>query len=777
MDDYLRLVDALSHRRHADVDAWIIEFVSDSDEYKDVPSTTPQWTYLVYCALLLYTFPALTPATKLRQWVDQLPKIDDNSINKQWESPEMAEIAETAANQYHFTGSLSSFVEAKLTHDLAYLLDVNSMVPIIDLALDNEALNRQYHGLLVPFRYYHTHAEDPITLEKFLEKRHNHQTVFTTLVEPLNGEPVALDAWLRQVLLPVAQYFGDDWNPLCQWLFGEQTLYISGQEVVDYFAMLHRVIAVLVDSQIALDAVVEGYLAAVYYFSLCQRQGDKLSSHKLVTVYDTMALTLAKLVKMTKPSGNPITAPTVSVDEIDYLTLPEFIADPENPIRASFSPPLLEAVEYLADLVRHCQKMSLTCLLNIRKLMVYQQGQAQEQIDRDVARLTLNLTPTTWRHWWEATDQLITAFVPDLDHQARLYKQVIERCLFANLFDAVTSELFDHHRLLVNDQTWFDLVIDKFWHLFGTATSLSDKQGELAHASKCLDVLDYMSSKGLEVLPESNQQAVAAKHLMKLIRMMSNYKLPPNTTPKTLITRYTEDPLAVATLILTYNPKLYLGFDKLFKIVNDFAIYADYAQQSLTYQPKRAKGHARSVSGALQLSQQPEHGYFPKLKAACIELALADNNFQWAYTQLTNLFDYYLPQEINTNWLTFYQVGKYVDANAESPSLDVLQKQHQVLGRVIALMDATNDSQRVVLRQWQQVDDAIASFYPPQVLQQVTDALFATHKVDSLAEMTGEVNQMALSLLNDATTHSHQAGEKLLKMLVSGLGWAIGANK
>lgn len=776
MEDYLRLVTALSHQRHADVDQWIDEYTTTTEDYKEVPPVSPQTTYLVYAALILYTYPTLTPATKLRQWVDTLPQPQPIDFSQAWPSAEATEIANSAYSEFGFTGTLPSFVQAKLTHDLAYLLDVNALVPIIDVALDDADLNRQYHGLLVPYRYYHTHAEDPVTLLKFLALKADHNAVFTTLVEPLNGEPVALDAWLRQVLLPVAHYFGDDWTPLYHWLFGDQTLYISGQEVVDYFAMLHRVVGVLADAHVNVDAVIEGYLATVYYFALVQRQGDKLSSHKLVTVYDTMALTLAKLQKLVAPSGNVVTASSVLVDAVDhYDTLPQFLDDPNNPIRHLFAPPSLEAVEYLADVVRLCQRMTLTCLLTLRKCIVYQQGGAEAQIDRDVARLTLNLTATTWRHWWEATDQLITAFVGDADHQARLYRVVIERCLFANLFDAVTDDLFDHHRLMVLDPTWFELVMDKFWHSFGTATSLSDKQGELAHASRCLTVLDHMTARGLEVSLDNNRQAVATKHLMKLVRMMANYKFPPNTTPNTLVTRYTDSPLAVATLILTKNPKLYLGFDKLFKIVNDFAIYADYAQsQPSPFRP----GHNRTVSGALQLSQQPEHGYFPKLKAACIELALADNNFNWAYTQLTLLFDYYLPAEINANWLTFYQVGRYVDAaTADMPPLDTLQKQHQVLGRVLALMDATNDSQRVVLRQWQRVDDAIAAYYPPQVLDQVTDASFATHKIDSLALVTGEVNQMALSLLNDATAHSTQAGEKLLKMLVLGLGWAIGANK
>lgn len=778
MDEFVPLLEALSDNRHDDVSKWIQSYSSQDPES---PPISDNWTFLAYCAIITYSFPGLTLASTVANWAARLPSIQSFRYPGVWHDSLAKELAASCYSQYNFTGgSLASFVKAKLIHDGHYSSNIDQMIPLIELATDDNEFDRFNRGLLQPYQFYRQQILSPITLDKYLAISDDYSQVFDVFSRPLDGtEPIALDAWLLQVILPVIHYYNCDVTPLLKWLFGDQTLYLSGQDLVDYFTMLNKVMVVIVGAektaQQMFRPLVLGYLATVYYFAVCQIEGEKLLSMKLNTIYDTVALTLTKIMFLVEPEGNPVQPPSVDLSEVTYGTLMNFIADGSNPLRPLYDPSV-EAVEYLLLVVKMCQQMSTTSLLTVRKCLEYQTTEVPGQYDRDIARLLLTLTEGTWKGWWTAIEQFMTAFVHNIDEQHRLYAIVLERFLFANLYLGVV-ELWEHHRNMVDDGTWFRLIMEKFWILFNLATSLNEKQGELYYATQCIGLLDLLTGLGLEVAAQDHQQVVAVKHLLKLLLSMRNFKLN-NTTPKLLVTVYVDNPVGVTNIILERNPKLYLAFDKLFKILNDFALFAEYENGQ--------HRHQRTLSSGSQLSHQTDHGFFPKLKAACIELALVDQNFTWAHAQLELLFDYYLPAEINQNWLTFYQVGRWINTKWYDDNLSpedhrqrrqILQKQQQVLGRLLTNMEALNDSQRVVLHQWRQVTQNLGQCYSPQVLEAISDTSFANHKLELLDKITGEVNQMALSLLNDATNTSSQAGEKLLKMFVSGLGWAIGASR
>ena len=113
--------------------------------------------------------------------------------------------------------------------------------------------------------------------------------------------------------------------------------------------------------------------------------------------------------------------------------------------------------------------------------------------------------------------------------------------------------------------------------------------------------------------------------------------------------------------------------------------------------------------------QHADNYYFNKLKTACIESALIDNNFNYAYKQSLELFDYLDGKEdssqIDDLWLTFYQVGKYVsplwfENSGEQVDLGILTKQREILSLTILNLQLKENS-KVVLAQWMSLNDKI----------------------------------------------------------------------
>lgn len=204
-------------------------------------------------------------------------------------------------------------------------------------------------------------------------------------------------------------------------------------------------------------------------------------------------------------------------------------------------------------------------------------------------------------------------------------------------------------------------------------------------------------------------------------------------------------------MILEHNPKSYLAFEKLFRILNDLMLYFDEDGE---------------------LEQSDTNGCFDRLKSACIESALIDNNFSYAYKQSMELIDHFAKSSsIDGFWLTFYQVGKYVspnwiDEDSESNRLEIMIKQRELLSQTLQKIDCDGHV-KVILDQWNRLNEKIEHDY--QSIDQLKFAGFET-KSDAKGPELSQV-ELNMARLPD------KAGEKISNLFVSGLGWAIGANK
>ncbi|CAN3353992.1 hypothetical protein DICA4_B01244 [Diutina catenulata] len=785
MDDHYRLIELLGSASPSDVDDHL------RDEYV-TNEAAPESVYVAHCLLIAYTFPASTSAATLARWVRTLAAVPMHPVPASECSELVASTVDRCRTDHHFTDATTDgWIRAKIHHDAGYCSDVDHYAELLKLSFDPDhpsahpsALEQWYRGVLLPYRYYHSHCADPVSLRDYLHPdTHAHQFAV------VRGASTDAGAWLAHAVLPLAGHHGGDLAPLEHSLFDDEP-----EDVVAHFERLETVFAAMVEAELELDAyrpLLRLFLAQVYYLSVHEGGlASRLSSVKLLRVYDVVARTLDLFESAAEPLDVAQVVSGAPEGWGHYQSLHQFVSDAQNPLA-----PLYEArgasIVTLEHMLSLCVAMYPTSGLTLAKTLGFYHDQTHhpQNLVREVSRLTSTLAQGTWPTWWQATERFLATFVPaSCSVAVEANKVVVERFLFANLFAVVKSPLFETHRQLVDDDTWFDAVADKFWDSFNSASNLNDKIGQLAHAQACVSLLDDMA---LDVDDRRRQRLVQAKHLLKALALLKNFKffIDPGqpVTPKQLVARYRDDPLGLVNRVLEMNPKSYLAFDKLFKILNDF-VMSDEPDHSSPEKPTEKPTENPSSEGSQPVGVDRDHAqtttpaasYFTQVKTMCIESALIDGNFNFAYAQATALFDFYSRHEVSDNWLTFYQVGKWVspawfDDDADAGArLAVLLKQRTILGRCLAAMDPS-DCQRIVVGQWSSVNAQLASFYSPEALQVVTDCQFVAQQAPSSVQ--DEVHQLTSSLLSDASTTSTQASRNLQKMFVSGLGWAIGANK
>ncbi|RLV89161.1 hypothetical protein JA1_005328 [Spathaspora sp. JA1] len=198
-----------------------------------------------------------------------------------------------------------------------------------------------------------------------------------------------------------------------------------------------------------------------------------------------------------------------------------------------------------------------------------------------------------------------------------------------------------------------------------------------------------------------NQDIVELVH--KLCPSNYHQLIPELKTLQLQLLTFNHNLLELITIISQQNPKSYISFEKLFQVISDLSIYFQSNQQDT---------------------------YFNKVKIACIESSLIEDNFNYAYTQTMQLFP------MCKDWIIFYQVGKYISPDWDTAPLYILIKQREILGLILEHFD---ENFKMVLDQWDRINSQIEQY---QVGQQV----------------------------------SREVGRDVISnLLVSGLGWAIGA--
>lgn len=673
-----------------------------------------------------------------------------------------------------------------------YFQDISHFGPLFDLVRGYEPFEKWYTQIIKPYIYYWNHHgslevksginfSDFINIEDFGSK-------FNCLIHPLNEKKkfghISTKNWMENVILPIIMLYDSNFQPLIEWLFDESKH--SNKVPSEKYQLWHDTINSITHftnqsgtffSVESYKKLVKYFLASCYYYAIKHEDSSNVSSIEMLRVYDIIRDTSNTLLT-TYGQGELITAFNFELlDPNDSLSN---LVDNVN-----FQPliePTPAAITTLKDTIETCEKLYSINKLTILDYLTlrYSNNLDYSTKEKEVTRIMHGLNETNYHQLLSSARLFTKAFISiDPQHEVQMNKLILEKFLFFNLFDIIESFYrLNEFNLSVN--TYFQLVNKKFWDCVNQATNLNEKIGKLYHATQCTKLFETFSAD--RNLDEENRQSIIKiKHLLKAIKNMKNFKIfiekGKPFTPSDLINKFgivssTDDlgdlkyhSLNLIMIILENNPKSYLAFEKLYKILIDLLIFFENDDDQ---------------------NEDLTSSYLLELKCACIESALIDDNFDFSYKQSIELFEFYSNSsskpnfDLNDKWLTFYQVGKYVSPewfnelndSINNEKIDTLIKQRKILSLILKLIrpnESSIDNSKLILSQWNTINDEIENWYT-QLQTNPQSTTRATNDIsDNMKNLTND-------LISDATNTTNQASEKISNLFVSGLGWAIGAN-
>lgn len=620
--------------------------------------------------------------------------------------------------------------------------DLRACQPLFDLVSDYDPFKRWLEGIVEPHLYYSEVCEnivdDCVNLRRF-DSLTSVEEQLSVLYEPLGVElssNIPIDRWIIRVLLPLTKFHNCGLDPILNWMVNTS----ADMKLAEIFTFWNKCISAILlvgsSSPADSDALLKRFLAIAYYYSLTL--DSKSTSMAILSSYDLIRSTLQFFLDPAEVAV-PHADMNNSLKDIKLDSFDQFLR--ENPLVIQ---PNAESVHHLLSIIETCSS-----LYPINKLTIsgyFQLMTSEVSSEKEVTKILSGVNAGNCTQLLSSVDSFVSTFMGS-EQLKDVNKAVLERLLVANLFEE--SKLFASSKN-ISHNVISELVMAKFWDSFNSASSMNENMDGLKHAHECIKIMD-----GIE---GDHSDIVGVKHLLKAISNLKNFKILVNgqkIVPAQVISKFgasssqlgSGTPMTLITLILEQNPKSYLAFGKLHKILNDLGIFF---------------GHNLDHS-------------FSKLNSVCIESALIDNNFSYAYKRSKELFSHYkdnsqATEDIGEYWLTFYQVGKYAlpdwinDLDGISDSqLQVLIKQREILSTALIYCRSNNNSvgnSKLLLRQWEIVNDQIDMYY-----QNLLTPL-------SVQQETTVVN----NLLSEAANTTHQTSEKISKLFASGLGWALGAN-
>ncbi|KAG7194189.1 uncharacterized protein KQ657_004899 [Scheffersomyces spartinae] len=680
---------------------------------------------------------------------------------------------------------LFQFIKAKVDEYGRYGNDdVSECEPLFHHLAGYGPFQEWYSGLIKPFEYYWTsygryqeEDNEVLTLDKAIRHERDFHYLFNALVEPLKNQPKMTSDWMKKIIIPLVSHYStqDARRTFIEWIFKDNT---ANVKPISKLTSMNTIITQLNNNNNSLvdvddfNEILKLYLASIF-FDIMQ-YGDSMSSMDIVNLYDFITEALAGFITSQSDIIEPSFEPFQDASSFDIFVK----LNSRNPLLQ----PTLVNLRVVQRMFLICSKLYPINKLTIQKYLLYKTDR-EEEGDKDKTKALQALTimntldSNNAENLLEAFNLFVETFVSSRSAKQDLCKLVVERFLYENLFDFLEKDITAASYFQLDTDDYYELVNDKFWYSFNSAVNLNEKKGKLYEANECLLLFDRLSNRS-DLSAANKNQIMKVKHLMKAVALMKNFKIMVSMnvpiTPSLVVSNFgggTGDfshntPVDLVSLILEYNPKSYLAFEKLYKIVNYLVIFfaTTTDEGSATY-------------------------YFNKVKSACIESALIDDNFNYAYKQCLILFSHYQKDQQNLNdiWLTFYQVGKYISprwfeddvdqhsTTVEMEKLSVWKKQREVLSKALKFMqpsESSMDNSRVILSQWRRVNDQIEESYANYLyLDQIT-AMEVNQR-----NLSKQLNTIANEFIGEASNSTSQAGEKISNLLVSGLGWAIGANR
>ncbi|CAX40249.1 protein transport protein, putative [Candida dubliniensis CD36] len=661
-----------------------------------------------------------------------------------------------------------SFIRAKSFHLSQFYQDVNDILPLFE-NVSFPKFNAWYRGIILPYKYYYSHfglAYSSNTFNGYLAPESLYPSRLHLLLAPLKtGKVLNNEGWFENVIFPIVKYYGNDLCPLNEWLFDNESGYCSETvaSVVrkyQFWRVCLKCIHHHFESK-DYEVIINSFLSACYFYGF-KEDADTVSTIELVEIYDLIIDTLTLFD--TPPPTHGLQLSDINYNNIpfDCVTLKEF-QTATNPISPLFQ---VEAIAFLKQVIETCQKLLPINRLTIKKYFQLKYENKDMDTKREILKITNNINGSNWKQLLNS----IALFQKNFIRNERISATVVERLLLANLFDVVDEVYFEKRLGDITVNELYDVVLDKFWDCLNHANSLNDKSGSLHNAELCLKLFDKLALEK-DLGEDNHRDIVKFKHLFKAINALKRFKILNRNqpyTPQQLIINFANgNLLKLINIVLEQNPKSYLAFDKLYRILNDMMLFYNDDNH------KDDKQHSHNY-------------YFNKLKTACIESALIDNNFNYAYKQSLELFDYLQGKkdssQIDDLWLTFYQVGKYVspqwfENSGEQIDFDILIKQREILSLTILNLQLKENS-KVVLAQWSSLNAKIQRHSLDNNIETVKKRFDNENwQLKNSKKHLENIGNLATEIISDASKTTNNASEKLSNLFVSGLGWAIGANQ
>lgn len=639
-----------------------------------------------------------------------LKSAHDLFVNNQYENQKYGFIPNSREEVLH------QFSRAKLIYVSHYFSDINQFQLL--LALCDPFFERY---LVRPYIHYWSNYgslyEHSARFYDFVACDNK----FDMLIEPATRGKVLVSSWIENVILPIIRYSNDDFAPLQSWIFDEERGSLSSRHEL-WKQTLHVVANQFELSEI--KSLVQQYLAACYYYTITDHDSGSIETTK---IYDQISETVEFLLR--RYGTGEVIKRNIEVTEfksIQQLFEGEF---------AELVAPNLDAITTLNHIIQVCEKLYPINKLTVADYLKLKSSSDLSHKEKEVISLMNGLNDSNYKQLLSSVRLFNTNFIED---DSPINRLIVERFLFFDLFDIV-SDFHNNHEFELDDEIFFELLIKKFWDSFNQATNLNEKIGKLHHAHQCIQLID-----SLEVSEVNKHTVIKIKHLFKAMSQLRNFKLVVNRNALTPPDLQKYSPIQVVSFVLEQNPKSYLAFEKLYRILIDLQIFLDEVDDA---------------------------NYLSRVHSACIEAALIDGNFDFAYNHSIELFDHGV--DLNEIWLTFYQVGKYVspewfEVAHSNEKIEVLVKQREILSLALKHLkpvDTSIDNSRLILVQWEHINREIDEWY-----------LQLQGQNQPVSNQTAEQKTVLSNVLSDATSTTNHASEKLSNLFVSGLGWAIGAN-
>ncbi|CCE83814.1 Piso0_004403 [Millerozyma farinosa CBS 7064] len=668
---------------------------------------------------------------------------------------------------------------------------VDDLQPILELVSHNPDFQLWDSGVLVPFRKYaaycHFYNLMPASFVTYIRAK-VFEDQFMILCDPIVSGAVKDEAlyrdWMSQIIIPfmiykqngtvllaklINDFSGHHKDPL-------EKLILWKSYLTSHIEFKHKLLKPSHDVHI-LNA--SASLCSCYFISLKYEVSDSFSFVKAYKLYDEIEIFANVLLDKLDLADTNDRADVLDLayNKLNISKYPDFEAffmSSENELQPLFKP-VKDRVSFLLNIVKTCKTLFSINKLTLGKYLELKfSSQSYDTKETEIAKILLILDAKNWNVILDAAQIYANSFIIDKeDKKSQIDELTITYFLKCKLFDEISNIYFEKG-MSVSSEKFFELVYSYLWTSIKGASNLNDNIGKLLEAKKCVKLLQQCI-KTSTVSEENKREFTKVQHLLDAFSKLKHFKIVlvkgEPATPNSLISKYCQvsngekfdlmsenSPIGLIGLILEQNPKSYLAFEKLYKVLNDLLLFCEFQFSNHNF-------------------------YFNKLKTLCIESALVDDNFKFAYESSTELLDYLIAKNsmhINDMWLTFFQVGKYVSPSwfndeyqDKSQRIQVLIKQRDLISKTIKYIQPQPnaiDNSRLMLGQFKKLNAEIESWY----LDECENPSFNNNSSKEL--ISENITNLANEIIGDATSTTTQASEKLSNLFVSGLGWAIGAN-